>query len=68
MSFVTFGAALEPVFGGIIFWVAREMAKVVENELISPDSVSSSSEDILKRLLGYMDMKWADLPNIYFKA
>jgi hypothetical protein len=44
--------------------VAREMAKFVENELISPDSVSSGSEDILKRL-GYMYMKWADFPNVY---
>lgn len=44
------------------------MTKVVKNELISPDSVSSGSEDILKRLLGYMYMKWADLPNVYFKV
>jgi hypothetical protein len=42
---VTFGAALEPAFGGMIFCVVREMAKVVEKELISPGS-ESSSEDI----------------------
>jgi hypothetical protein len=31
VSLVTFGAALEPAFGGVNFCVVREMAKVVEN-------------------------------------
>jgi len=46
VSFITFGVALEPVFGGVIFWVVRDMAKVVENEVSSFGPDSSSSEDI----------------------
>jgi hypothetical protein len=40
-----FGAALDPDFGGVVFWVVREIAKVVKKEVILGDSWSSSESD-----------------------
>jgi hypothetical protein len=49
VSLVIFGAALDPDFGGVVFWVVREIAKVVKKEVILGDSWSSSESEAIQR-------------------